>query len=75
MAEENKTKAHDDLLEATSGLIKEALEQAKNDQHPWYKRVSSYVGGVVLVVVYMVADKYGSEFIDKIVEIVKALCN
>lgn len=72
MEEEQKKEPHKELQETTSGLISEALASCKDTSLPWYQRATSYIVGLLMIALYVVGDKYGTELIDKIMEIVKA---
>lgn len=63
----------EDLKQTTNDLIKDSLANAKSEDKAWYERVGYYIGAIVLAVVYYVGDQFGSDIVNKIVEVVKAL--
>lgn len=63
----------EDLKHTTDELIKDSLANAKDNSLPWYKRVSYYIGAIVLIVLYYLGDKFGPEMLDKIGELIKAI--
>lgn len=75
MDEETKTEdvkaPSKELKETTSQLVSEALANAKDCNQPWYKRGLFYAGAATMVIVYMVAELYGAEFLNKLIEALK----
>lgn len=75
--EETQTKEvstpKEDLQKTTNELIKDSLANAKDESKAWYQRVGYYVGAIVLAVLYYVGDQFGSDIVNKIAEVVKAL--
>lgn len=77
MNEEQQTKEvstpAEDLKQTTNDLIKDSLANAKSEDKAWYQRVGYYVGAIILAVLYYVGDQFGTDIINKIVEVVKVL--
>ena len=69
--DENQTETQvkqpaEDLKQTTNDLIKDSLANAKNEDKPWYERLSYYVGAIVLIVLYYLGNEYGASLIEKI---------
>lgn len=63
----------EDLKQTTNDLIKDSLANAKNEDRVWYERTGYYIGAIVLAIFYYVGDQFGTDIINKLAEIVKAI--